>query len=123
MINNPYRAAEYQEQAILGASPLRLIIMTYDVAIQACELKDFARSVKAVSMLRDALDFDHGSVATGLFRLYQWSLDCIRQDDFDTALNVLREMRSAWVTVEQRQNMLPLDNVNESVSWSTVIAA
>ena len=78
MINNPYRTTQYQEQAVMGASPLRLIIMTYDVAIRSCEAKDFNKAVRAVSMLRDALNFDYGEAAAGLYRLYPVSYTHLR---------------------------------------------
>lgn len=122
MINNPYRTTQYQEQAVMGASPLRLIIMTYDVAIRSCEAKDFNKAVRAVSMLRDALNFDYGEAAAGLYRLYQWCLDCIRSDEYQQAAETLKEIREAWVVVEQRQNATPAA-VQPVEAWSSVYAA
>lgn len=97
-----YRNQEYRQQDVMGASPLRLVIMAYDLAIRACEQKDFEKAVKTVSVLRDALDFEYTEVSVGLFRLYQWCLDCIRSGDYATATNTLRELREAWKTTEQR---------------------
>ena len=97
-----YRTAEYRQQEVMGASPLRLVVMSYDLAIRACEQKDFNRATRAVSVLRDALDFDYGDTAVGLFKLYQWCLDCIRQDEYDSATNTLKELRAAWITTEKR---------------------
>lgn len=99
-----YKTAEYQQQEVMGASPLRLVVMSYDLAIRACEQKDFNRATRAVSVLRDALNFDHGDSAVGLFKLYQWCLDCIRRDEYESAKNTLKELRAAWITAEKRLN-------------------
>jgi flagellin-specific chaperone FliS len=96
------RAQAYKMQEVMGASPLRLVVMAYDVAIRACEAKDLARGTQAVSLLRDSLNFDYAEASLGLFRLYQWSLDCMRQGEWDEALKVLRELREAWTTVEKQ---------------------
>jgi len=96
-----YQSSQYRKQDVLGASPVHLVVMAYDLAIRACEQSDFEKSVKVIGLLRDALDFDYPEVSMGLFRLYQWCLDCIRQNDFSSALGVLRELRSAWRQVEQ----------------------
>lgn len=93
---------EYRQQEVMGATPIRLVVMAYDLAIQACEQKDFVRATKVVSILRDALNYDYAEVAVGLFRLYQWCLDCIRKEDYTSALVTLRELREAWATVEKR---------------------
>jgi flagellin-specific chaperone FliS len=92
---------KYQQQDVMNASPLRLVIMTYDLAIRSCEQQDFAKATKAISALRDALDLDYPDVAMGLFRLYQWCLDCIRKNDYASAITTLSELRSAWAATEQ----------------------
>ena len=97
-----YQVSEYRQQDILGASPLRLVIMAYDLAIRACDQKDFTTSVKAISVLRDALNFDYPEVSVGLFQLYQWCLDCIRQGDYTSARNTLNELREAWAITEKK---------------------
>jgi flagellin-specific chaperone FliS len=76
--------------------------MAYDVAITACEKREFERAVKAVSTLRDALNFDYADVSAGLFSLYQWCLDCIRQGDYPAARQTLSELREAWSAVESQ---------------------
>jgi flagellin-specific chaperone FliS len=99
-----YQAAfykKYQQQDVMNASPLRLVIMTYDLAIRACEQQDFAKATKTISALRDTLDMDYPDVAVGLFRLYQWCLDCIRKNDYASAITTLTELRGAWAATEQ----------------------
>jgi len=100
-----FGAQEYRRQHATGASPVHLVVMAYDVAIVACERSDSHRAEEAVSALRSALDLHQGDTALGLFRLYQWCLDCIHSKDYDGALVVLRSLREAWATVEKRQNM------------------
>lgn len=102
MFQQLYRTQEYRQQDVMGASPIRLVVMAYDLAIKACEQKDFVRAAKTVSVLRDALNFDYPDVAAGLFRLYQWCLDCIRSGDYDSAITTLKDLRDAWSTTEKR---------------------
>ena len=107
MMQTAYSKQIYREQEVMGASPVHLVVMAYDVAIQACEQKNMVRATQAVSLLRDSLNFDYGEAATGLFRLYQWCLDSIRSNNYPAALKVLRDMRGAWATVEKR--LSPVD--------------
>jgi flagellar protein FliS len=115
MIQKAYGMQEYRNQDVMGASPLRLVVMAYDVAINACETQDLARSTKAISLLRDALNFDYPDAAVGLFRLYNWCLDCIRQGDYASAMHTLRELREAWQTVERRLSPTPVAAAYNSV--------
>ncbi len=96
MYQSYYRNQEYRQQDVMGASPMRLIVMAYDLAIRSCDQKDFEKAVKTIGVLRDALNFDYPEVSMGLFRLYQWCLDCIRGGDFETAGRTLRDLRAAW---------------------------
>lgn len=100
MYQDVYRN-NYKQQDVMSASPLRLVIMTYDLAIRSCEQKDFEKAVKTISALRDALDMNYPDVALGLFHLYQWCLDCIRSGDYASAITTLSELRGAWATTEQ----------------------
>jgi flagellin-specific chaperone FliS len=108
MIHKAYGAQEYRTQDVMGASPIHLVVMAYDVAINACEQQDFSRAIKAISLLRDALNFDYPDAAVGLFRLYNWCLDCIREGEYAQALHTLRELRDAWATVEKRLSPTPM---------------
>lgn len=102
MMRSGYQAAEYRQQDVMGASHIRLVVMTYDFAINACDRKDFPRATRAISVLRDALNFDHGDSAVGLFRLYQWCLDCLRKEDYQTAKRTLSDLREAWLVAEKK---------------------
>ncbi|NTU61607.1 MAG: flagellar protein FliS [Caldiserica bacterium] len=102
MYQQAYRNQTYRQNDVLGASPLRLVVMAYDLAIQSCERKDFEKATRAISVLRDALNFEYQDVALGLFRVYQWCLDSIRQGDYNSAISALSELRSAWVQTEKK---------------------
>jgi flagellin-specific chaperone FliS len=101
MIQQPtYQNNQYRQQDVMGATPIHLVVMAYDVAIRACDKKDFEKAAKTIGLLRDALDFDYPEVSMGLFRLYQWCLECIRHGDFASAANTLMELRGAWRKAE-----------------------
>lgn len=102
MFQQSYKNQEYRQNDVLGASPLRLVVMAYDLAIQSCERKDFVKATRAISVLRDALNFEYQDVALGLFRIYQWCLDSIRQGDYNSAITALNELRDAWVQTEKK---------------------
>ena len=99
--------AKYREHDVMNASPIHLVVMVYDVAISACEDKDLDRASRTLTVLRDSLNFDYAE-STGLFRLYQWIMECVRNDDYENAVSILRELRDAWSTVESRlSGLLP----------------
>ena len=111
MYQQTYRSQEYRQQDVLGASPIRLVVMAYDLAIQSCEREDFEKATRAISVLRDALNFDYQDVALGLFRVYQWCLDCIRHGDYNSAISALNELRNAW---EQTENYAIFNGLNRN---------
>jgi flagellin-specific chaperone FliS len=100
----PYGANQYRQQDVETASPIRLVVMAYDLAIRSCEKKDVVTAIKAVDALKRCLDYDYAEVAVGLFALYNWVIDCLRQNDFTNARHTLVELRTAWATVERRMN-------------------
>ena len=122
MYQAAYRAQEYRNQELVGASPLHLVVMAYDLAIRACEQQDFEKSVRTITVLRDTLDFDYPDVSVGLFRLYQYCLDSIRSSDYSAALSVLRELRDAWRATE-RQLTQPAYTPNPSAGLSNSYGA
>jgi flagellin-specific chaperone FliS len=99
-----YGANQYKKIDVENASPVRLVVMAYDLAIKGCDQKDFETAAKAVMALQSALDFDYADVAGGLLALYQWVQECLRAKDFEAAKHTLVELRDAWATVEKRLN-------------------
>lgn len=118
----PYGSQEYRQQDVMGASPVRLVVMAYDLAIKACEQQDFVQATKAIGALRDALNFDYAEAAVGLFRLYQWCLDAIRQGDYQSATVTLRELREAWATVEKRISPIPMPATQSTGTYARMSA-
>ena len=89
----------YQRNHILGMSPMELVVKVYDVAILGCNTRDADKVSKALIELIAALRFDDTEeVATGLFRLYQYSMDMAKQGKFDEAKEVLADLRDTWVS-------------------------
>ena len=90
--------AAYQTSQILGASPMRLILIAYDVGLAACGRRDAERASRAINELIAALNFDYEEIALGLFRLYEYCLSRVRTGSFDEAAEILRHLKEAWET-------------------------
>lgn len=81
----------------MTASPIERVIIVYDVAIAACGVPDRERALRAVSLLRQSLDWEAApEIAPRLQALYEYCEECIRGNDYDTPLSLLRELRDAW---------------------------
>ncbi len=85
----------------MGASPIGLIIITYDVAIAACGRHDLAGTSRALSAMRNSLNFEYHEIASKLFALYLWCADLARAGKWDEAVEILNDLRGAWVQAEQ----------------------
>jgi flagellar protein FliS len=108
-MSNPQAITQkYRMNQINSASPLDLVLMTYDAALIACGQRDLERTTNALSVLRNALDFNYDAdIAMGLFRLYQYCGDLARKGEYDEAAQVLRELRDTWVQVKAQYVMAP----------------
>lgn len=91
-------SASYQTAQVLGASPMQLILMVYDLAISACGRRDAMRARRAVTELIAALNFDYEEIAVPLFRLYEYCLNAIGSGSFHEASKILRQLKEAWET-------------------------
>jgi flagellin-specific chaperone FliS len=97
MSNSQSITQTYRTNQISSASPLDLLLMTYDAALAGCGQRDLGRTTQALSLLRNALDFSYDEeIAMGLFRLYQYCADLARQGEYDQAAALLRDLRQAW---------------------------
>lgn len=119
-----HAAATYQRNAILTASPEKLVKLLYEGAIRNLEqsrqgLHDaglcrsaevgnaLSKAIGIVSELRVSLDPQAGGkIANDLDRLYDYSLDQITQANatrtpqgVDNALQVLRTLKEGWDAV------------------------
>ncbi|RLT43061.1 MAG: hypothetical protein DWI61_00055 [Chloroflexi bacterium] len=113
MTINPYarQARNYREHDILNADPVKLVVLTYDAAIAACGRKDLGTATRAIHELIKSLDFDHGDLPVRLLALYQWTSDECRSGRWDSAAEVLLELRSTWSELQKQTMAGPLPAV------------
>lgn len=103
---NPYtrQAKEYRYQEVMGASPIGLIVISYDAAIAACRRQDLETASRALSALRNSLNFEYREIASRLFALYMWCSDLAREGKWDEAVEILSELRAAWAQAERQMS-------------------
>ena len=89
----------YVNNQLIGLTPAQLLLKVYEVAIIGCQQKDCDKAIQAISELISGLNFEHQEIAIGLFRLYQYIIDQIRNKNFCEALNILKELRDTWAKV------------------------
>jgi len=97
------KATLYKERQILTASPLERVIIVYDVALAGCAGANKERTLRALSLLRGALDWEASpDVAPRLQALYEFCEECVRAEDYETPAKILRELRDAWAQAQQQ---------------------
>ncbi|HMQ52844.1 MAG TPA: flagellar protein FliS [Anaerolineae bacterium] len=123
-MSNPQVAQAYLINQINSASPLDLLIMGYDAALIGCGQRDLERTTRALTVLREALDYSYDpDIALGFFRLYQYCADLARKGEYDEAAHLLRELRDAWVEVRTRfQQPVQPPTVQMAASFAAVSA-
>jgi flagellin-specific chaperone FliS len=89
-------ANSYRNDEFASLTPVRVVDKLYSIAILACKKKDTSLAQKAISELIVGLNFEHEEISTGLFRLYEYSKECIRKGNTNEAVRVLEELRSTW---------------------------
>ncbi len=96
---------QYQKNQIMSMTPVQLLIKVYDIAILECKKENAARASKALVELISALKFDpeYQHISVGLFQLYQYALDKIKENDFDEAVKILNGLRDAWVKANKQE--------------------
>lgn len=100
-VQNPARSAwgsiaSYHDSQVLGASPMQLILMIYEIGIAACARRDVDRARRAVCELIATLNFDYDEIAVPLFRLYEYCLNQIATGSCEEASKTLRQLKQAW---------------------------
>ena len=98
--------ASYQSAQVLGASPLQLMLIVYDLAIAACGRRDAGRARRAITELIAALNFDYQEIAGPLFRLYEYCLSAVNSGKYHEASKILRQLKGAWEAA-MRQTPMP----------------
>lgn len=90
--------AIYQRVQVLGASPMQLVLMLYDLALTGCGRRDERSARRAITELIAGLNFDYEEIAVSLFRLYEYCLGAIRSGSFEEASKILSALKEAWET-------------------------
>jgi len=86
----------YQQSQILGLDSVQLIIKVYDFIILNCKKGNMTEASRGLVELISALNFDCKEISLGLFRLYQYCMDKIKNNEFDEAIHILQGLRDAW---------------------------
>ena len=86
----------YQNNQIYSMSPTQLILKVYDIAIVSVKKGDTIRAHRAIQELINSLNFDHGDIPKGLFRLYQFCQNSLRAKDSKNVISILEELRTTW---------------------------
>jgi len=121
--------ASYQqnevELSVYSARPVELVVMLYDGAIQSlvqanaliqrgdiqAKAQQITRATNIISELSGVLDLEQGEVAQNLDGIYGYARKQLlsanlRNDQrkINEVVNLLKELRSAWQELAQRQN-------------------
>jgi flagellar protein FliS len=121
--------ASYQqnevELSVYSASPVELVVMLYDGAIQSlvqanaliqrgdiqAKAQQIIRATNIISELSGVLDLEQGEVAQNLDGIYGYARKQLisanlRNDQrkINEVVHLLKELRSAWRELAQRQN-------------------
>ena len=96
VMQNP--ALAYQKQAVMNASPLKLVVKMYDLAIQATYRQDDRKLREVLSGLIQALNFDY-EISGQLFEIYRYCQDLSRKSRFEEVREILEPIRDTWEEV------------------------
>ena len=90
------RISNYQENAILNASPEELILKLYDLGILSIKKGDIPKANKVLAELISALNFDYQDVALGFFKLYRFCQNELYKGNTEMPIKILTELRQSW---------------------------
>lgn len=94
----------YQQQAVLNASPIMLVVKMYDLAIQATYQENAKRFRDIMSELIHGLNFDY-EMSNQLFELYRYCQELSRKSEFENIREILEPLRETWEELAQiKQN-------------------
>ena len=88
----------YQRQSVMNASPLKLVVKMYDLAIQATYREDDKRFRDIVSELIHGLNFDY-EPSGQLFEIYRYCQDLSRKQRFEEIREIMEPLRETWEEV------------------------
>lgn len=85
----------YQQQSVMDASPLKLVVKMYDLVIQASYREDDKKLRDLLSALIQGLNFDY-EPAGQLFEIYRYCQDLSRKGRFSEIREILEPLRDTW---------------------------
>src|SRR5712691_9214327 len=91
-----YATSAYAAQHTQGMSQQQMLLQLYDFAVAGCVARDARKATAAIVELIAALNFDYEEIATGLYRLYDYTLREVRAQRFEEARKILGGLRDAW---------------------------
>jgi len=83
---------------------VQLIIKVCDFVILNCKKGDMTEASRGLVELISALNFDYQEISLGLFRLYQYCMEKIKNKEFDEAIHILQGLRNAWAQSLSKNN-------------------
>ena len=95
----PIRSAAvntYRREQVANLSPIEVILKLYDTAIVSCKRTEYDLTRRAINELIAALNFEHGEMSLGLYRLYDYCKRCIRENRPEETVSILQELRGVW---------------------------
>ncbi len=101
---------QYQRQSVMNASPVKLVVKLYDLALQATYSENEKKIKEILTTLMNGLNFDH-EPSGQLFNVYRYCQDLARQGKFEEIREILEPLRDAW---EESASQLPFESTNGS---------
>jgi flagellin-specific chaperone FliS len=89
----------YQQNNVLSADPLKLILLTYDRAIYGCRQKDLEATWEAIKQLINSLNLEIQPISSHLLAIYDYCGELTREGKFDVAEAILQDIRNTWASV------------------------
>lgn len=86
----------------MNASPIKLVVKLYDIAIQTSYREDDKKLREVLSTLIKGLNFDH-EPAGQLYELYHYCQTLSREKKFGEIRNILEPLRDAWEEAANKQ--------------------
>jgi len=96
--SNALQLNSYRTSSVVGLTPGQLLLKMYDIAIVALVSRDGERGAMVLSKLIESLDFEHQEIAVGLFQLYRYCMEEVKQGEYEVPTRILRELRDTWAT-------------------------
>jgi flagellar protein FliS len=93
----PNALRQYQQQAVLSASPEALIDKLYGIGVTAAHAGDAGRTQRVLVELMSALDLEGGGeIAERLRDLYEFAIRAASEGDLEVVAEILGGLRESW---------------------------